>query len=124
MTSSEEVRSRVAPASASIARERLVARIRMLGRFVSFQILAQSIGVLSGILLVRTLDRREYAFFTIANSMQGMMNLLADTGLSIGLTSIGGRVWQDRFRFGQLIGTTMHLRRRLAVPRSPSSYRS
>jgi O-antigen/teichoic acid export membrane protein len=87
----------------------------MLGRFVSFQILAQSIGVLSGILLVRTLDRREYAFFTIANSMQGMMNLLADTGLSIGLTAIGGKVWQDRRRFGQLIATTMHLRRRLAV---------
>lgn len=87
----------------------------MLGRFVSFQILAQSIGVLSGILLVRTLDRREYAFLTIANSMQGMMNLLADTGLSVGLTSIGGRVWQDRVRFGQLIATTMYLRRRLAI---------
>lgn len=87
----------------------------MLGRFVSFQILAQAIGLLSGLLLVRTLPRREYAFFTIANSMQGMMNLLADTGLSIGLTSIGGRVWQDRRRFGELVATTMQLRRRLAL---------
>jgi O-antigen/teichoic acid export membrane protein len=94
---------------------RLVARAQILGRFVSFQILAQAVGVLSGILLVRALSRREYAFFTIANTMQGTMNLLADTGLSIGLTSIGGKVWHDRYRFGQLIATTLRLRRRLAL---------
>jgi O-antigen/teichoic acid export membrane protein len=95
--------------------DRMMERAKELGRFVSVQILAQAIGVVSGILLVRTLSRSEYAFFTIANSMQGTMNLLADTGLSIGLTSIGGKVWQDRHRFGQLINTTMRLRRYFAA---------
>jgi O-antigen/teichoic acid export membrane protein len=94
---------------------RFLARAKLLGRFMSIQFVAQGIGVLSGIILVRTLGRTEYALFTIANSMQGTMNLLADTGLSIGLTSIGGRVWKDRYRFGQLINTTMRLRRYLAL---------
>jgi len=44
------------------------------------------------------LEQREYAFFTIANTMQGTLNLLADVGISVGLVSIGGRVWQDRPR--------------------------
>src|SRR5438132_9007813 len=47
--------------------------------------------------------------------MQGTLNLLADIGVSIGLVSIGGRVWQDRPRFIQLISTAIFLRRRLAL---------
>jgi len=43
---------------------------------------------LSGILLIRMLEQREYAFFTIANTMQGTLNLLADIGVSVGLVSI------------------------------------
>ena len=67
--------------------------------------LVQLIGFAAGILLVRRLDQHEYALFTIANTMQGTINVLADIGISIGLVSIGGRVWQDRHRFGELVGT-------------------
>src|SRR5438046_8701116 len=87
---------------------------RVVGSFVTVQIIMQIIGVLSGILLIRVLEQREYAFFTIANTMQGTLNLLADIGVSIGLVSIGGRVWQERPRFSQLITTALYLRRRLA----------
>jgi hypothetical protein len=47
--------------------------------------------------------------------MQGTLNLLADIGISVGLISIGGRVWQDRHRFGQLINTALGLRRKLGA---------
>jgi hypothetical protein len=47
--------------------------------------------------------------------MQGTINVLADMGISIGLVSIGGRVWQDRHRFGQLITTANNFRRRLGI---------
>ncbi len=43
------------------------------------------------------------------------MNILADSGVGIGLTSIGGRVWQDPHRFGQLISTALRLRKYLAA---------
>ncbi len=90
-------------------------RARVVGSFAFAQAAVQAIGFLSGILLVRQLEQREYAFYTIANTMQGTINLLADIGISIGLISIGGRVWQDRDRFGQLIVTALHLRRKLGA---------
>lgn len=88
---------------------------RRVGQFASVQALVQLIGFAAGILLVRRLDEHEYAFFTIANTMQGTLNVLADIGISIGLVSIGGRVWQDGHRFGELISTGLKLRRKLGA---------
>ena len=89
--------------------------LKTLSKFVSVQIFVQALGFASGILLIRTLDKQEYAYFTLANSMQGTMNVLASTGIGSALSSIGGKVWQDPDRFGQLINTAMHLRRYLAA---------
>jgi O-antigen/teichoic acid export membrane protein len=86
-------------------------RARVVGNFVAMQGIVQAIGFLSGILLVRWLSQREYAYFTIANAMQSTINLLADIGISVGLVSIGGRVWHDQHRFGQLIKTALSVRR-------------
>lgn len=87
----------------------------LLTRFLSLEVLIQAVGFVAGVLLVRVLPKAEYAYFTIANTMQQTMNLLADNGISSGLTAIGGRVWNDRSRFGQLINTAMRLRRILAL---------
>src|SRR4051794_10468803 len=94
---------------------RALHRARVVSSFALVQGVVQIIGFLSGILLVRHLDQREYAYFTIANTMQGTLNVLADIGISIGLVSIGGRVWQDRHRFGQLVNTALGLRRKLGL---------
>jgi len=94
---------------------RALQRARIVGNFASVQVLVQLVGFASGILIVRRLDQNDYAYFTIANTMQGTINVLADMGISIGLLSIGGRVWQDRYRFGQLITTAQHFRRRLGL---------
>lgn len=101
-------------ASAPIIRFALQ-RARVVGKFAVVQAVVQVIGFFSGILLIRHLDQREYAYFTIANTMQGTLNTLADIGISVGLVSIGGRVWQDRNRFGQLIKTASNLRRKLGL---------
>jgi len=92
---------------------RALHRARIVGNFALVQSAVQVVGFVSGILLIRRLDQREYAYFTIANTMQGTLNLLADIGISIGLVSIGGRVWHDRHRFGQLVNTALGLRRKL-----------
>src|SRR5437773_996038 len=94
---------------------RALHRARIVGNFAIVQAFVQLIGFGSGILLVRTLEQREYAYFTIANTMQATINLLADIGISVGLVSIGGRVWQDRHRFGQLVNTALHVRKTLGV---------
>jgi hypothetical protein len=95
--------------------QRAFHRARVIGSFALVQAIVQFIGFLSGILLVRWLSQTEYAYFTIANSMQGTINLLADIGISVGLVSIGGRVWQDRHRFGELINTALSVRRKLGA---------
>lgn len=88
---------------------------RRIGNYMLVQGAVQIIGFSSGILLVRWLPQREYAFFTIANAMQATLMLLADMGISVALISIGGRVWQDRHRFGELITTALAVRRKLAT---------
>jgi O-antigen/teichoic acid export membrane protein len=93
----------------------VVSRAKTLGKFVSVQAVVQVLGFASGLLLVRSLTQKEYAYFTIANSMQATMSILADSGIGIGLSSIGGKVWQDRQRFGELINTALRLRRYLAA---------
>src|SRR6202047_4823099 len=100
--------------SAPIIR-RAFQRAKIVGNFAIMQAVVQIIGLLSRILLIRHLDQREYAYFTIANTMQGTLNVLADIGISVGLVSIGGRVGQDRNRFGQLVRTASNLRRKLGA---------
>lgn len=88
---------------------------RLLSKFVSIQLVVQALSLASGIFLVRTLNQQEYAYFSIAASMQGALSILADMGISFGLSSIGGKVWKDKYRFGQLINTALQLRQYLAV---------
>src|SRR5207302_9506068 len=75
---------------------------RRIGSYAMVQVIGQIIAFSSGILLVRWLPQREYAFFTIANAMQATLMLLADIGVSVGLIAIGGRVWAERYRFGEM----------------------
>lgn len=93
----------------------IIRRAKVLSKFISVQLVVQVLGLASGILLVRTLRKEEYAYFTIANTMQGTMNILADSGMGSAIYLIGGKVWQDRYRFGQLVNTAIQLRRHLAV---------
>lgn len=88
---------------------------RIIGNLALVQAIVQILGFFSGILIIRSLTQQEYAYFTIANTMQGTLNLLADIGISAGVISIGGRVWQERHRFGELINTGLQLRKRLAL---------
>jgi len=115
MKPAEVVGSDRPPAGASVALSPWKDWTRLLARFLSLEVLIQGLSFASGILLVRALLKAEYAFFTIANTMQHTMNLLADNGISSGLTAIGGRVWNDRSRFGQLLRTAMQLRRAFAL---------
>jgi O-antigen/teichoic acid export membrane protein len=92
----------------------LLNRIKLLSRFVTIELAVQAIGLVSGLFLIRILDKSEYAYFTIANSLQSTMNLLADMGIGTSLSALGGKIWQDRYRFGQLINTALRLRYYLA----------
>jgi hypothetical protein len=83
--------------------------------FAFVQGLVLLLSALAGLLIVRELSKSEYAFFAIINVMISCCNLLTDLGVSIGLRSIGGRIWKDPFRSGQLVKTVLELRSRFAT---------
>src|SRR5437762_9986538 len=62
----------------------------ILVKFTSVQAIVQIMGFAAGILIVRGLPKREYAFYTIGNTMLATILLLADSGISSALTAIGG----------------------------------
>ena len=94
-------------------------RLRIWGvlliRFISGEILVQGIGFLIGIFLFHHFSKADAAFYNLANSMLGMMVLLSDNGVGAGIYAIGGKVWNNRTRFGELIATAFHIRRRLSI---------
>ncbi len=87
----------------------------ILVKFTFVQGLVQVVGFAAGLLIVRSLPKREYAFYTIGNTMLAAILILADSGISSALSSIGGRVWRDHRRLSSLVNTALRLRRELAA---------
>jgi O-antigen/teichoic acid export membrane protein len=79
----------------------------------SAQIIVQAVGFACGILVIRLLPVQEYAFYTLANTMLGAMTVLADSGISTGVMSLGGKVWHDREKLGAVLATGIDLRKKL-----------
>lgn len=83
--------------------------------FFGVQVIVQILTFVTGLLIVRSMSKPEYALYSVASAMQGTIAILADSGTSSALTSIGGVVWQDKRRFGELIRTALGFRRRFGV---------
>src|ERR1043166_5869259 len=86
-----------------------------LAEFGLVQGVVQLLTAVAGLVILRAFAKPEYALYVIVNSMQTTGNLLADLGIGIGVRSVGGRVCNERRRFGQLLNTAWGLRRRFAL---------
>jgi len=91
----------------------------ILVKFASIQVLVQVLGFAAGILVIRNLPKREYALYTLGNTMLATILVLADSGISSALTAIGGRIWQDKQQLSRLIRTALELRRLLVAVTVP-----
>jgi O-antigen/teichoic acid export membrane protein len=81
----------------------------------SAQIAIQALSLLSGILVIRLLPTKEYALYTLANTMLGTIAVIADGGIATGVMTIGGKVWQNEQQLGAVIATGLDLRKRFAA---------
>jgi O-antigen/teichoic acid export membrane protein len=79
------------------------------------QLLVQALGMVGGILVIRLLPPQEYALYTLANTMLGTMTILADGGISAGIMSHAGKVWQDQQKLGVVLATGVDLRKKFVV---------
>ncbi|CAM3420963.1 lipopolysaccharide biosynthesis protein [Flavobacterium chungbukense] len=81
----------------------------------SAQIIIQAVTFASGILIIHLLSVKEYAFYTLCNTMLGAMIVLSDSGISTGVMSLGGESWQDKEKLGTVLATGLELRRKYAL---------
>lgn len=79
------------------------------------QVLVQLAGVATGLIVTNLLPKQEYAYYTIAITMLGTMTVLADSGIGVGVMSSGGKVWDDKFKLGEVLKTGVVLRRKFAI---------
>jgi O-antigen/teichoic acid export membrane protein len=79
------------------------------------QAAVQVMGLVTGILIIRLLPMKEYAYYTIANTVLGTMTVLADSGINNAIMSQGGPVWQDKKELGKVLSTGLELRRKFAI---------
>lgn len=75
----------------------------------------QFLGIVSGILIVRSLPTEQYAYYTIAITSLGAMTAISDGGLNNGLLALGGKVWTDRARLGAVMASGFRIRRRMTL---------
>lgn len=81
----------------------------------SAQAVIQLLGLVTGLVVVRLLPVREYAYYTIANAVLGTMSVLSDSGIADSLIAQGGKVWSDRRALGGLIAAGLAFRKRFAL---------
>jgi O-antigen/teichoic acid export membrane protein len=88
------------------------------GRIASFlwrEFSIQALTFLSGLLIVRSLDKSEYALYTVVMSMQSTFAVLFDSGLSSGIFAIGGQFHHDRHKLGALLNSAFALRDAICI---------
>jgi len=90
---------------------RLVRLSKVLLRFTSVQVLVQLTGLLVSLLLVRSMPKSQYAYYTIAMALLSTVLQLSDSGMTAGLQAVGGPDHADDHRMGQLVRTGIGLRR-------------
>lgn len=81
----------------------------------TFQGLIQLIGMLIGFYIVRQLSVQEYAYYTIANTVLGMMAVISNCGITISMYSQGAKVWQNKKELGSLLVGCIKFRHKIAL---------
>lgn len=81
---------------------------------IGTQTLIQVLNGVVAFVLIRTLPKDEFAWFTLATGMAAVLSTLNDGGIATAVTSQGGTVWQDRPRFSALLHAALSLLNRSA----------
>jgi hypothetical protein len=79
------------------------------------QVLVQLSSFVSGIIIIRSLPTKEYALYTLANTMLGTMAILADSGIVNGVMSESGKVWENKKELGTVLATGLKLRKKFGA---------
>lgn len=91
----------------------------LISRILGLEMAAKALMFACGIVLVRLMDKQDYAEYTVANAMLGGLALLTSAGLAPAMMSLGGRLVTDRSQMGTLVATATRYRFVLACLLAP-----
>jgi O-antigen/teichoic acid export membrane protein len=96
---------------AAMNKRRILTWSGVLARFFTVQLAVQVATAAAGIIIVRWLTKPEYAYYAIATSIIFSATALTDCGVSVSLSALGGKIWQDNEAFGTLIASALSIRK-------------
>lgn len=79
---------------------------------IFLQIIIHFSGLVGGILVIRFLSISDYAIYVVSNTVLSSMVLVADAGITSGVLSQGGKVFDNREKFSDVIVTGLKLRKK------------
>jgi O-antigen/teichoic acid export membrane protein len=85
------------------ARSRLRSWFRRGGIFLLLELVTQVISLTAAFVIVRSLPKAEYGWYTLANNLQAAFAIFTTMGVTTGLLSLGGQCKTDRYKMGEVI---------------------
>jgi O-antigen/teichoic acid export membrane protein len=93
-----------------ISNKRFLAIARTLGSFSAIQILSQVSQIAVALLVVRSLRKEEYAWYTMVIALQSAAVTFAASGMGPAMMAMGGPVAHDPRALGKVITSSLQLR--------------
>lgn len=84
-------------------------------RFVFVQALIAGANALVGFLILRGLEKPEYAVYTIAFSLLTIFSNITNVGITPAMSAIGGRIWDQPEQLQALVNSALQTRFKLAL---------
>lgn len=88
----------------------------IVARFLGVNTLVQAAALVTGILVVRGLDKSDYGLYAVFTAFVAAFVLLSDSGLSAAVVGEGAEVRSDPAALGGVFRTAFRLQRRVAIP--------
>ncbi|MCS5489180.1 lipopolysaccharide biosynthesis protein [Algoriphagus limi] len=82
---------------------------------LGFQLIVFLMSFGSNIIIIRSLDKNDYAIFTLAATIIGMLSAISDSGISVGFRQLAGKIWDHPVKFADLLETLVPTRRKILL---------
>jgi len=92
---------------------------KVLAAFFTYELAGRVLMMIAAVVIVRNMRKEEYAWYSLANNLQGALAYITLAGVGTGLYALGGQRIGDRFAMGQVVGAAKLLRVRTAIVTLP-----
>ncbi len=87
----------------------------VVGSFASLNLLCRLLQMVAAFMIVRTLAKTEYAWYSLASNLIGALGMFTVTGISTGLMPLAGEAVGDRLRMGAVLASASRFRQALLL---------